>query len=244
MSVWPGKRGGGRERGRCVSEKGNKCICVYICSQTKMVIMNRNSPFPSLPLLPSLPPSLPPSSHAPTIRVLFTRVVAQHPPIDGISKLLIHPYGQRIGHPHKQIHKISMVPLIRDLLQQIHHQSGAAQASEFRRDRDRRHVPMPTFSFSLSFSHNVGSETPSLVRCFFDHKIFGPCRKVLQVEPQIVRLREDVEVDVVETEEVLTGKATQGALVSVEYGKGIGVKRRKRWTKYISARSFSRGRRG
>ncbi len=67
----------------------------------------------------------------------------------------------------------------------------------------------------FTFAHDVGSEPTSLpagVRSFFHHEILGPRGKVLEVEPQVVGFRQDVEVDIVETEEVFAGEATQGAL--------------------------------
>ena len=66
------------------------------------------------------------------------------------------------------------------------------------------------------------------MRGFFDHEILGPGREVLEIKPQVVRFGEDVKVDVVETEEVLAGEATQGDLHLGEGGGEVFVCGRER----------------
>mmetsp|Transcript_24450 Transcript_24450/g.73594 ORF Transcript_24450/g.73594 Transcript_24450/m.73594 type:complete len:206 (-) Transcript_24450:42-659(-) len=156
-------------------------------------------------------------------RVLRAAVVAQDPPIHGVAEVLVHADGQRVRHAHEEVHEVRVKHVLRRRLERVHELAPQPAPPELGRDRHRRHVAVPELALALGLAHDVAHELAVRVRLGLEE--LGPRAHVLKVERDLVRLRQRVQVDVVELEQVLAAERARG-----RHGRGASASKRRAWT--------------
>lgn len=96
-----------------------------------------------------------------TVRILFvfsfsslaqTSIILPHPPVHAVPKPFVHPDRDCVRTAHVEIDEVSLVPMIRYMLEHVHHFARQRQPAVLRRDRDGCDVAVPLTSSALRLS--------------------------------------------------------------------------------------------